>query len=174
MLLLRWGPQACNECRSIVGLNAAFVCAGGFEYRPRGIRAVDPGARHRERRPGGAEEVVRAGSMTIGDAVGYDDERFGRVEGKDGIAGVVGKRDAQHRCGRHELPDASVVREREGDIVTGRCVHDGSQNRMHYCNEGDCIRCLIVNRLQKLVRLIECRGRGRIVDEGRDNLVSDG
>jgi hypothetical protein len=133
-------------------LDAAFVCAGGFEYRLRRIRAVDPGAFNRERRSGSTEEVVRACSVTIGDAVGYDDECFGRIEGKNGIAGVVGKRDAQHRCGRHEVPDAPVVREREGYIVTGRCVHDGSQDRMHECNEGDCIRRLIVSGPQKLVR----------------------
>jgi hypothetical protein len=123
--------QAYNECSIVVGLNAAFVCASGFEYRLRRIRAVDPGARNRKRRPGCTKEVIRAGSVTIGDAVGYDDERFGRVEGKNGITSVVGKGNPEHRCGRHEVPDSPVVRERESDVVSGRRVHDGSQNRMY-------------------------------------------
>ena len=64
------------------------------------------------------------------------------------------KWDAQHWCGRHQLPGAPVVSEREGDIVTGRSVYDRSQNGMHECNEGDCIGALVVNRPQKLVRAI--------------------
>ena len=90
-----WGQQAYNECGGVVGLNAAFVCAGGSEYRLRRIGAVDPGAFKRERRSGRTEEVIRACSVTIGDAVGYDDERFGRIEGKNVFVGVVGKREAR-------------------------------------------------------------------------------
>ena len=56
-----WGLQAYNECGVVVGLNAAFVRAGGFEYRLRRIGALDPGACNRERCPGGTEEVLRAG-----------------------------------------------------------------------------------------------------------------
>ena len=151
-LMVVWGLQVHDECGSIVGWNAAFVCAGGFEYRLRRIGAIDAGACNRVRRASRTEEVERAGKVTVGDAVGYDDERFGGVECKDGITGVVRQRNTEHRSGLNKLPDAAVFREREGDIVTGRRVHDGSQNRMQKCNEGDGIRRFIVNRAQKLVR----------------------
>jgi hypothetical protein len=50
--------QAYDERSIVVDLNAAFVCASSFENCLRRIRAVDPGARNRKRRPGCTEEVI--------------------------------------------------------------------------------------------------------------------
>jgi hypothetical protein len=88
-----------NDDANVVGLVAALVCVRRLKHSLRGIAPDAQRSGGRLRRPDGAEEPAGACGATVGNTVRCDHERFARAERKDGIAGVVGQRDAQHRAG---------------------------------------------------------------------------